>query len=159
MTYPVGRSVRSHALPHTRPAEPVGYGGPQCEIRNLPDNVVQDIIAHDLGHVYQYAVGANGDGSGHSARTTEEFWLNDLADLDTAENRAAWMSGTAEEWATESLLAAREAYSIPGTNKRLKSGQKLGDEYQAKHLPVVRRRLYQAGVRLAMILNEAFEEN
>jgi hypothetical protein len=26
------------------------------------------------------------------AGTTEEFWLNDLADLDTAENRAARMS-------------------------------------------------------------------
>jgi S1/P1 Nuclease len=32
----------------------------------------------------------------------------------------------------------------------------LGDEYQAKSLPVAKRRLYQAGVRLAMVLNEAF---
>jgi hypothetical protein len=92
------------------------------------------------------------------AGTTEEFWLTDLAELDTVENRAAWMSGTVEEWATESLLAARAAYVIPGTDKRLKSGQKLGDEYQAAHLPVVRRRLCRAGVRLAMVLNEAFPE-
>ncbi|MGO9920744.1 MAG: S1/P1 nuclease [Isosphaeraceae bacterium] len=46
---------------------------------------------------------------------------------------------------------------MPGTDKRLKSGQKLGDEYQAKHLPAVRRRLCQAGLRLAWVLNEAFE--
>jgi len=66
--------------------------------------------------------------------------------------------GAVEDWATESLSAAREAYLIPGTGKRLKSGQKLGEEYQAKHLPVVRRRLCQAGLRLAMVLNEAFRE-
>jgi hypothetical protein len=40
---------------------------------------------------------------------TEEFWLAALAELDTVENRTAWMSGTAEEWATESLLTARAA--------------------------------------------------
>jgi S1/P1 Nuclease len=85
------------------------------------------------------------------AGTTEEFWLENLAELDTDQNRAAWMSGSVEDWATESLLLAREAYLIPGTDTRLRSGQKLGDEYQAKHVPVVRRRLYQAGVRLAMV--------
>jgi hypothetical protein len=68
------------------------------------------------------------------------------------------MCGTVEDWATESLLAAREAYLIPGTDKRLKSGQKLGEECQAKHLPVVRRRLCQAGLQLAIVLNEAFAE-
>ena len=40
----------------------------------------------------------------------------------------------------------------------LKSGQKLGDAYRRANLPVVRQRLYQAGVRLAMVLNEAFAE-
>ncbi len=87
---------------------------------------------------------------------SEEFWLNDLAALDTAENRAAWMKGTVEEWATESLLAARQAYQVPETGKRLKPGQKLAGAYLEANLPVVRRRLYQAGVRLAWVLNEAF---
>jgi hypothetical protein len=89
----------------------------------------------------------------------EEFWLAELAELDTAENRKAWMAGTVEDWATESLQAAREAYLIPGTNKPLKSGQKLGEEYHAKHLPVVRRRLCQAGLRLALVLNQAFSRD
>jgi hypothetical protein len=40
---------------------------------------------------------------------------------------------------------------------RLKSGQQLGDAYAylEANLPVVRQRLYQASVRLALVLNEA----
>jgi hypothetical protein len=91
--------------------------------------------------------------------TSEEFWLADVAKLDTAVNRPSWMGGSVEDWATESLLAARAAYQVLGTDKRIKSGQKLGDEYQAVHLPVVRRRLCQAGLRPALVLNEAFAEH
>ena len=76
--------------------------------------------------------------------------------LDTPDKRAAWMSGTPEDRATESLLAAREAYQDPQTGNRIKSGTKLGDAYQAKNLPVARQRLAQAGLRLAMVLNEEF---
>ena len=90
---------------------------------------------------------------------TEDFWLKDLAALDTAEARAAAMKGTIEDWATESLLAARQAYQVPETGKRLKSGQKLSEAYLDANLPVLRRRLYQASVRLAMVLNQAFAEN
>jgi hypothetical protein len=66
------------------------------------------------------------------------------------------MKGTVEEWATESLLVARQAYQVPETGKRLKPGQKLADAYLEANLPVVRRWLYQAGVRLAWVLNGAF---
>jgi nuclease S1 len=90
------------------------------------------------------------------AGTTENFWLADLAELDTPENRAAWQQGTPEDWATESLLAPRDAYQDPTTGNRIKSGVKLGVQYQDKNLPVARRRLAQAGLRLAWVLNEAF---
>ena len=40
----------------------------------------------------------------------------------------------------------------------MKPGAKLGDAYQAKSLPVAKRRLYQAGARLAWVLNEALGE-
>ncbi len=90
---------------------------------------------------------------------TEDFWLKDLAALDTPDARAAAMKGTIEDWATESLLAARQAYRVPETGKRLKSGQKLSNAYFDANLPVVRRRLYQASVRLAMVLNQIFAEN
>jgi len=68
------------------------------------------------------------------------------------------MKGTVEDWATESLLAARRAYQVPETGKRLKPGQKLADAYLEANLPVVRRRLFEGGIRLAMVLNEAFAE-
>jgi hypothetical protein len=45
----------------------------------------------------------------------------------------------------------------PQTGGRIKPGQKLGALYFDEQLPVVRHRLYQAGVRLAMVLNECFE--
>jgi nuclease S1 len=90
---------------------------------------------------------------------TEDFWLKDLAALDTPEAHAAAMKGTIEDWATESLLAARQAYQVPETGKRLKSGQNLSDAYLDANLPLVRRRLYQASVRLAMVLNQVFAEN
>lgn len=52
--------------------------------------------------------------------------------------------------------ASRQAYQVPETGQRLKPGQKLGDSYLEANLPVVRRRLYQGGVRLSIVLNGAF---
>ena len=57
-----------------------------------------------------------------------------------------------------SLLAAREAYQDPATGQRIKPGAKLGDAYYERSLPVAKRRLYQAGVRLAIVLNEVYRE-
>ncbi len=88
----------------------------------------------------------------------EEYWLQDLAALDTSEARDAAMKGTVEDWATESMLAARQAYQVPETGMRLKSGQKLGDAYVKANLPIVRERLYRGGMRLAIELNEAFAD-
>jgi S1/P1 Nuclease len=59
--------------------------------------------------------------------------------------------------ATESLLAAREAYVDPATGQRIKSGAKLGLDYHNKNIPVVKERMYRAGIRLAKVLNECFE--
>jgi S1/P1 Nuclease len=67
-------------------------------------------------------------------------------------------SSSDEEWATESLLTARVAYTDPATGQRIKPGAKLGDKYQEANLPVVRWRMYKAGIRLAMVLNEVFSE-
>jgi hypothetical protein len=92
------------------------------------------------------------------AGNTEEFWLTDLAALDTPDNREAALKGSVEDWATESLLAARAAYNVPETGTRLKPGQKLGDAYVKANMPVARRRLYQASIRLAKLLNDAFPE-
>ncbi len=90
---------------------------------------------------------------------TEDFWLADLAALDTPKARVEAMKGSTEDWATESLILAKAAYQVPDTGKRLKSGQMLGDLYLNTHLPVVRKRLYQAGLRLALVLNQTFPED
>ena len=86
---------------------------------------------------------------------SDNVWLDELAKLDSPEARQDAMKGTVEDWATESLLAARQAYQVPETGMRLKSGQKLSDAYVNAIMPVVRKRLYQATVRLAIVLNEA----
>ena len=55
-------------------------------------------------------------------------------------------------------IQGRAAYQDPVTGQRMKPGTKLGDVYQEKALPVAKQRLYQAGSRLAMVLNEAWPE-
>ena len=50
---------------------------------------------------------------------------------------------------------ASGTYQDPATGQRMKPGAKLGEVYQAHGLAVVKRRLYQAGARLAWVLNEA----
>jgi S1/P1 Nuclease len=87
----------------------------------------------------------------------EDHWLTDLAALDTPVARQEAMEGTPEAWATESLLAAREAYQDVASGVRIKSGARLSDAYVEKNLPVVRLRMYRAGVRLANVLNECFK--
>jgi hypothetical protein len=72
---------------------------------------------------------------------TEGFWLAELDHLDTEQNRTACMAGKIEDWATESLLAARAAYLMLGTDLRPKRGQKLTEEYYNTNLPVARQQL------------------
>jgi hypothetical protein len=82
-----------------------------------------------------------------NASPSENVWLDDLAAVDTPENRTKWTICTVEVWATEGLLAARAAYTVPGTDKRLRSGQKLGAEFFEIHMPVVWQRLYSLRTR------------
>jgi hypothetical protein len=56
------------------------------------------------------------------------------------------------------VLVAREVYQDPATGQRMKPGARLGEVYHAQGLAVVKRRLYQSGIRLAWVLNEAFAE-
>jgi hypothetical protein len=59
---------------------------------------------------------------------------------DTPEARQEAMKSTGEDWATEILLAARQAQHATETGKRLLPGQKLSDAYLEANPPVVRRR-------------------
>ncbi len=86
----------------------------------------------------------------------ESRWLDDLIAMGTPEARQKAKGGSVEEWVTASLLAARDAYQDPATGQRMKSGAKLGDAYYERSLLVAKRRLFEAGVRLAWVLNEVF---
>ena len=90
--------------------------------------------------------------------SSEDAWLKELTVLPSPQTPDNASDGTVEDWATESLLAAREAYLDPVTGLRIKSGAKLGQEYYERSLPVARQRLYKAGERLASVLNQAFAD-
>jgi hypothetical protein len=139
-------------------------------------------VIHLVGDLHQpLHVGDNGDRGGNDTRVrwfargsnmhrvwdsgiierasrVEDAWLADLNVMDTPEARAKAMMGSVEDWATESLLAARGAYQDPATGMRIRPGARLADAYQDAHLPTVRRRIYQAGMRLAMVLNGVWPE-
>jgi nuclease S1 len=88
--------------------------------------------------------------------TDEAAWVADLEQLASPEQRRRWCAGTLEDYATESLQAAQRAYTRTDGPSLLESGAELGRAYFERELPVVRRRLAQAGVRLSCILNALF---
>jgi hypothetical protein len=88
-------------------------------------------------------------------RVDEGAWVTRLDKLATEERVKEWSKATQpSDWATESLIHAKAAYLAPKTGLMIKPGDRLDDDYEATHLPVVEKRLAQAGVRLADILNE-----
>src|SRR5437773_371750 len=59
--------------------------------------------------------------------------------------RKAWEAGTPKEWADESL-AITTAYVYP-----LPESREIGEDYATRALPILHKRLVQAGVRLAWL--------
>ncbi len=84
----------------------------------------------------------------------EAVWIAELEAQARPEQSRQWAKCNVATWADESLAAARQAYVWPGTGLALEPGAKLGSEYFEFALPVVRRRMAQAAVRLATMLNE-----
>jgi hypothetical protein len=69
----------------------------------------------------------------------------------TRKQRAEWQSGEPKIWTDESFRLSRSnAYTVG-------ESMELSDGYVASALAIVRRRLSQAGVRLAWLLNNAFK--
>ncbi len=86
----------------------------------------------------------------------EKEWVEALSKTITPELAAEWSRGGPVDWADESLAIARKAYRNPFTQNELKKGARLGQEYEDANLPLAERRLAQAGVRLAWVLNTIF---
>jgi hypothetical protein len=77
----------------------------------------------------------------------------------TRAQKAEWGKGDLLDWVLESNKAAREgAYAgITGDDGMKGEPIALTADYLKKNKEVVRDRLQKAGVRLARVLNEAFE--
>ena len=84
----------------------------------------------------------------------ERELVDDLIDLARKPKARKWTRGHLEDWVNESLEAARQAYRIPGSKDMLRSGMRLGREYEDANLPLAVKRLSQAGMRLSEVLND-----
>jgi hypothetical protein len=88
--------------------------------------------------------------------TDEGTWLRELKALATPQMAAAWSKGSVEDWATESLAETKLAYCLPGTEKLIEPGMKLGEEYCQFALPLIQLQLAKSAVRVAFTLNQIF---
>jgi len=89
-------------------------------------------------------------------KRAEGEWVRRLEGQITPELAAGWSKEAPADWANESLEAAKGAYQTPGSDVPLRSGARLGQPYLEANLPVAERRVMQAGVRLAYVLNALF---
>lgn len=90
----------------------------------------------------------------HSQPDQWEFLARRLGRISGA-RQAAWSRGSAAEWAMESHDIAREVvyrFQPPPSGPVV-----LGRAYVQRSAPVVRGQLAKAGIRLAYVLNRAFE--
>jgi hypothetical protein len=75
--------------------------------------------------------------------------FHEFLDQPDAAAIAKWRSTGVLDWAMESFRARKAAYAI--------GNGKLGYEYAYRHLPLVKLRLTQAGIRLSGLLNAVFK--
>jgi len=60
-----------------------------------------------------------------------------------------WQAAGVRDWANESISVRNRVYNLDGSNR-------LGYEYRYENFDLVEKRLLQAGVRLAGVLNEIY---
>ncbi|WP_426672054.1 S1/P1 nuclease [Mucilaginibacter sp. McL0603] len=71
-------------------------------------------------------------------------------DVATAAQIKQWQSDSPMEWIWESYQISSELYA------QVKPGQEIDEAYYQKYIPVIRKRIDQAGIRLAGELNKLF---
>jgi hypothetical protein len=132
-------------------------------------------VAHLVGDMHQpLHAGRTKDSGGTGIRVSYRgattnlhfFWDTDLVEMETGTEeevakrltanlteaeRLKWQAGGPTQWTNESLMLVRShAYDIGPSVE-------LSDDYVEKARPIVRRRLAQAGIRLAWLLNVALK--
>jgi hypothetical protein len=131
-------------------------------------------LVHFVGDIHQpLHVGRRADRGGNSIKVmwfkeetnlhsvwdsgmidNERLSFSELAafiDHPTLQELQGWQSSPPAEWANESKALRDRVYQI--------GDGKLGYEYAYKNIPAVKRRLLQAGVRLAGLLNSIFAQS
>ncbi len=129
-------------------------------------------LVHFVGDVHQpLHVGRRGDQGGNTVKVTwfgagtnlHQVWdekiiqetqlsfseLAEMIDHPTDTEVSTWQAGGVLDWVKESMDVRARVYVI--------GDGKLGYLYAYQNEPLVRRRLLQAGVRLAAILNSTFD--
>jgi nuclease S1 len=86
----------------------------------------------------------------------EGVWLWDLTYWANPRMVTLWAKGTPEDWATETLQIAKEAYCLPGARAPMKSGSRLANPYYEFALPVIQKQLAKSGIRIEFVLNGIF---
>jgi hypothetical protein len=64
-----------------------------------------------------------------------------------------WQSDSPMEWLWESYQISSELYA------QVKPGKDIDEGYYQKYIPVIRKRIDQAGIRLAGELNKLFNDS
>ena len=75
----------------------------------------------------------------------------------TAQEVATWQDSTFEDWVNESRILRYQCYDFGPQDGPAGTPPRLSWEYSYQHLPLVHRRIVQAGVRLAGVLNKIYQ--
>ena len=87
----------------------------------------------------------------------DRVWSGRVERAITPASNREWSRGTPEDWADESLKAARVAYQdLAGAPRSVESGYTLGAPYLRQVEPILVEQMARASVRLANELNAAF---
>jgi len=93
----------------------------------------------------------------HHVGGNDAAWVNRVERAITPESARVWARGTVDDWADESLHAAKLAYkATEGAPKAVPSGVTLGADYVQRAEPILREQMARASVRLADELNALF---
>jgi hypothetical protein len=129
------------------------------------------MLIHLIGDLHMpLHVGRGADAGGNAIKLTwfqsetnlHRVWDEDMIDqtrlsytelassLDkpTAAQLSSWRNSGVRDWAMESVHHRRQVYNFKGT--------RLSYEYSYYNMPLVKLRLFQAGVRIAKVLNDIY---
>lgn len=144
------------------------------ELNETEEREKLKLVMHMIGDIHQpLHVGTGEDRGGNDVRVQ---WMGDNSNLHrvwdsdvinsfqmsytelakelntaTADQIVAWQKATVRDWAYESVSYRDNIYDLP-------SSMRLGYEYRYINKDIIYRRLLQAGVRMAGVLNEIYGE-